>query len=133
MGVSGAGGVSLTYDWAGNLTELRTGNFVSTDYTYDALTRLKNVKVRKPFGVTIENYALTLGPAGNRTVVQETGTVGTANAGSISVYLDGMFLGTAGGTLAHSPAFHVGNSHFTAAACGPWGSATPRPATSTPR
>ncbi len=71
---------SYTYDDVGNLETVTYPNGPggmdtwSTKYTYDGLHRLISVKHRYAAdggGVDIEEFAYTLGPAGNRTKVEE--------------------------------------------------------------
>jgi RHS repeat-associated protein len=65
------------YDANGNRKSLTYPNGVVTAYTYNDLNRLTDLTTtHSPSGITIQSYALTLGPSGNRTRVGEgDGTV----------------------------------------------------------
>jgi RHS repeat-associated protein len=60
------------YDENGNRASLVHPNGVETAYTYDTLNRLTNLATTHPGLLrTIQTYAFTLGPAGNRTRIVE--------------------------------------------------------------
>jgi len=64
-----SGATAYTYDPNGNLETTTYPNAVRAVYTYNSLNRLTNVSASK--GVTLANYAYTLGAAGNRLSVAE--------------------------------------------------------------
>ncbi|MGH9762798.1 MAG: hypothetical protein ACREAC_18400, partial [Blastocatellia bacterium] len=79
-----SGVTTYSYDVAGNLSGFLYPNSVQTSYTYNTLNRLTNMTVAKVAvgggsggsgsggpSTNLASYAYTLGPAGNRTVVQE--------------------------------------------------------------
>jgi RHS repeat-associated protein len=74
------GVTTYSYDPAGNLTNYLYPNTVSTTYTFDTLNRVTGMK-STCFGASgcnilnniLANYGYTLGPAGNRTNVAESG------------------------------------------------------------
>ncbi|MGH9827595.1 MAG: RHS repeat-associated core domain-containing protein, partial [Blastocatellia bacterium] len=81
-----SGVTTYSYDAAGNLSGFLYPNSVQTSYTYNTLNRLTNMTVAKVAaggsggsggsgsggsGTNLASYAYTLGPAGNRTQVQE--------------------------------------------------------------
>jgi RHS repeat-associated protein len=60
------------YDANGNRASLAHPNGIQTAYAYDSLNRLTSLATTQPSsGVTIQGYAVTLGPAGNRTQITE--------------------------------------------------------------
>ena len=60
------------YDENGNRESLVQPNGTETAYTYDALNRLTSLETTIPsLSRTIQSYAFTLGPAGNRTRIVE--------------------------------------------------------------
>jgi len=59
----------LNYDNVGNLQAHVYPNSVQTAHSYNSLNRLTNVTISK--GVALASYAYQLGPAGNRTQVNE--------------------------------------------------------------
>jgi RHS repeat-associated protein len=61
------------YDENGNRSSLTHPNDASTLYQYDDLNRLTNLTTTHPVGGTIQSYAFTLGPAGNRMRIEEAG------------------------------------------------------------
>ncbi|MBX2999575.1 MAG: RHS repeat protein [Caldilineaceae bacterium] len=69
-----AGGVtSYTYDANGNRASASFPNGASTLYGYDSRDRLIAIQHRGPGGVQLVRYDYTLGPAGNRTRLVESG------------------------------------------------------------
>jgi RHS repeat-associated protein len=65
------GVTTYSYDAVGNLAGYMYPNGVRTGYTYNSLNRLTNMAVSK--AATLASYAYTLGPAGNRLSVAESG------------------------------------------------------------
>jgi RHS repeat-associated protein len=74
--VDTTGTTSYAYDPVGNLASTAYSNGVTTTYTYDNLSRLKQMVNSGPSGV-ISSYTHSLGPAGNRLQVAETGSATT--------------------------------------------------------
>ena len=75
-----SGVTAYSYDSAGNLSGFLYPNGVLTSYVYNTLNRLTSMTVAKVAsgssgsggtGTNLASYAYTLGPAGNRTAVQE--------------------------------------------------------------
>jgi RHS repeat-associated protein len=66
----------LGYDNAGNRTSLVHPNGVATTYGYNTLNRLTTLATQKA-ATTIQSYAFTLGPTGNRTQIAEVGKTKT--------------------------------------------------------
>jgi len=63
-----------TYDPNGNRSTLAYPNGVTTSATYDSVNRLTGLTTaRTPSGQTIQSYAYTVGPAGQRTRITEHG------------------------------------------------------------
>jgi len=67
-----AGGTTYSYDVNGNLEKTSYPNGVLTTYTYDSLNRMKKVSASAN-ATTVASYDYVLGPAGNRTSVNELG------------------------------------------------------------
>ncbi|MCP4662223.1 MAG: hypothetical protein GY856_43020 [bacterium] len=64
------------YDANGNRVSLAYPNGVATSYVYDQLNRLTDLSTTTSVGDVVQSYAYTLGPAGNRTRIDEhDGTV----------------------------------------------------------
>ena len=74
-----AGTTSYSYDAVGNLAGTTYPNGVTATYTYDALNRLRHL-TNSGSGGTISSYSYTLGPAGNRVQVVESGSATTGRA-----------------------------------------------------
>ena len=74
--VDAAGATTYGYDAAGRKALTSYPNGVTTAYSYDTLNRLVHVANTGPGGL-ISSYSYTLGPAGNRTQVVETGSATT--------------------------------------------------------
>ncbi|MBY0276502.1 FG-GAP-like repeat-containing protein [Candidatus Binatia bacterium] len=70
--VDAAGTTTYGYDDVGNLTSTAYPNGVTTSYEYDDLNRLVRMTNTGPAGL-ISSYTYTLGPAGNRKQVVESG------------------------------------------------------------
>jgi RHS repeat-associated protein len=69
---------SHTYDENGNRASVAYPNGVRTEYEYDSLNRLRSLATRNNIGSVIQSYLYELGPAGNRTRINEhDGTVRT--------------------------------------------------------
>src|SRR5213076_2885102 len=66
--------IDLGYDANGNRTGLTYPNGTSTAYVYNSLNRLTDLTTTKG-ATTIQSYAFTLGPSGNRTRIDEQGGV----------------------------------------------------------
>jgi len=64
-----SGTTTYNYDNVGNLQGYAYPNGVQTAYSYNTLNRLTNVAISK--GASLASYAYLLGPAGNRTQVNE--------------------------------------------------------------
>jgi RHS repeat-associated protein len=67
-----AGETTYSYDANGNLEKTTYPNGVLTTYTYDSLNRMKKVSASAN-ATTVASYDYVLGPAGNRTSVNELG------------------------------------------------------------
>jgi len=67
-----AGATTYSYDVNGNLEKTTYPNGVLTTYTYDSLHRMKKVSTVAN-SATVASYDYVLGPAGNRTSVNELG------------------------------------------------------------
>jgi RHS repeat-associated protein len=64
------------YDANGNRTSVTYPNRVQTSYNYDTLNRLTELRTWTSTGAVMQSYAYTLGPAGDRTKIEEhDGTV----------------------------------------------------------
>jgi RHS repeat-associated protein len=66
------GTTTYSYDNVGSLERYLYPNGIQTNYSYNTLNRLTNVGIVHA-GSTLANYAYQLGPAGNRTQVNEFG------------------------------------------------------------
>jgi len=66
------GATTYSYDVNGNLEKTTYPNGVLTTYTYDSLNRMKKVSASAN-ATTVASYDYVLGPAGNRTSVNELG------------------------------------------------------------
>ena len=93
------------YDANGNRTALAQPNGTLTSYSYDPLNRLKTLATSGPAG-PVQSYALTLGPTGNRTAIEEH--AGTAQATVKSFAYDNLYRltrETVSGALAYENTF----------------------------
>ena len=59
------------YDAKGNRTAIEYPNQITTNYVYDTLDRLKELRTRSGAGDVVQSHLYTLGAAGNRTMVEE--------------------------------------------------------------
>ncbi len=66
--------IDFDYDANGNRAALIYPNGTRTDYVYNPLNRLTSLTTLGPSG-TVQSYAFTLGPAGNRERIDEQGSV----------------------------------------------------------
>jgi RHS repeat-associated protein len=73
-----AGVTTYAYDPVGNLQTVGHPNGVETTYVYDDLNRLTEVTNEDATDTVLSRYVYTLGPAGNRLQVVESGTAVTA-------------------------------------------------------
>ncbi|MBI4549941.1 MAG: VCBS repeat-containing protein, partial [Candidatus Omnitrophica bacterium] len=64
----------VDYNAAGQITFIKYGNGVTSDYAYDAATlRLRNIQTKKPDGVSkLQDLSYAFDPAGNVTQIQDT-------------------------------------------------------------
>ena len=120
------------YDANGNRASLAHPNGVETAYTYDTLNRLTSLATTHPgLSRTIQTYAFTLGPAGNRTRIVEA--AGLPQQRTLDYTYDNLYrltgetvtesLGLAyAKTFAYDP---VGNRLTQTTALGPAGSPGP--------
>lgn len=93
------------YDANGNRTALAQPNGTVTSYGYDSLNRLRTQTTNGPAGL-VQSYALTLGPAGTRTAIEEH--TGTPQATLKSYAYDTLYRltrETVSGALAYENAF----------------------------
>ncbi|HET9765798.1 MAG TPA: RHS repeat-associated core domain-containing protein [Thermoanaerobaculia bacterium] len=92
------------YDASGNRTSLAYPNGVQTSYTYDDLSRLRELQTRTSVGAVVQGYVYTLGAAGNRTRVDEAdGTV--RSYGYDALYRLTSEAATSGGTTVYTKTF----------------------------
>jgi RHS repeat-associated protein len=120
------------YDENGNRQSLAQPNGAQTAYTYDALNRLTSLATTIPsLSRTIQTYAFTLGPSGNRTRIVEY--AGLPQQRTLDYSYDALYRLTGERVteslgLAYSKSFGydaVGNRLSQATTLGPAGSAGP--------